>query len=77
MFLDDKTGTYVMEARTQANRPGTCLCCGEGFKQDADKGVYGLTFCASCIKGAKGKMPKINYPANPAPEPVRRNPTEY
>lgn len=63
-FLDAKTGEYILEARTQANLPGRCLHCGHDFKQNAEAGVYGLTFCGQCIQNYKGKMPAIKFPMN-------------
>lgn len=63
-FLDSKSGEYILEARTQANLSGRCLHCGLTFKQSAELGVYGLTFCGPCIRDAKGTMPTINYPVN-------------
>lgn len=65
MTFLSRDGTYILEARTQANLKAKCIGCGSEFKQNADAGVYGLTFCGVCIKTAKpGKMPSINYPMN-------------
>lgn len=65
-FLNND-GEYELGAKTQANRDARCLCCDGPFKQDAGRGVYGLTFCGACLDFAiagKGKMPPINYPMN-------------
>jgi hypothetical protein len=61
-FLNDKTGEYSLEARTQANLPALCLHCNRSFKQNAEAGIYGLTFCGPCIQAAGGKMPNITFP---------------
>lgn len=66
-FLNNE-GEYVLEARTQANLSAKCLGCNHEFKQNADLGVYGLTFCEPCIKGQSGRMPAINYVVNKRPE---------
>lgn len=67
-LYDDKTGEYILEARRMTYVDQTCLCCGRNFKTDQVNGIYGMSFCKSCIKEANGKMPTINFTANPEPK---------